>query len=817
MIYPENFEIKTGFDRIRAKIESFCLSEMGKKEVVSIVFSDQKEKIFGNLKTTDEFRRILISGIHFPSQDYYDLREEFSRLKIEGTYIEIEKLLELQRSLITISNILHFFTTGGSELYPGLYGIIAPAAFDETLITLCEKMVDDKGNIRDNASPELKVIRREQIKKAGLVEKRLRQIFVSLKKEGITHDEAEITIRSGRSVIPLPAANKRRIRGFIHDESATGQTVYIEPEEIFDLNNELRELESAEKREIIRILTSFTDELRPSIHTLLGSYKILAITDMIRAKAKLSLEIKAVLPRILEKEAIDFKSAINPILFLTNQKTGKKVIPLDIKLDNESRILVISGPNAGGKSVCLKTTGLLQYMLQCGLLIPVREDSETGIFSDIFIEIGDEQSIENDLSTYSSHLSHVRYLLEVAGNKTLFLIDEFGSGTEPQAGGAIAEAVLENLSTTGALGVITTHYLNLKLMAGKVAGIVNGAMLFDSSQMAPMYQLVIGQPGSSFAFEIAGKIGFPPEILEAASQKTGTSAIALERQLNELETERRQLEKQKLEFTLADDMLASLIQRYEDLNEKIALSRKQILDQAKEDAKDLLDKTNRAIENTIRSIKESQADKEITKLARIEIAAFSKSVADLPTDEPMEEIKPTANKKNTIKKPILKKEKPKNALPLIAGGFAIIKGQNTPVEILDIKGTYAMIINNNIHLKISLDQLEATDRKPADKSTRKSTGSYNSITNQINDKLAQFKTVIDFRGARADEIIPLIQKYIDEAILLNVSEVRILHGKGNGVLRGIIREYLRTIDEVKSFNDERLENGGDGNTIVHFR
>jgi DNA mismatch repair protein MutS2 len=817
MIYPSNFESKVGFDRIRFQLEALCLSDMGRAKVREISFTDDFGLIIEKLESTEEFREILLSTKAFPSQDYFDLRVELRRLAVEGTYIDPEKLAELRCSLKTIADILLYFKKSAPAKYPRLKRIIEPAGFDEGLIKSIDKILDDKARIRDIASPELKKIREEQGHKKIQVEKRIRQIYLALRKEGVTADDAEITIRGGRSVIPLPAANKRRIKGFIHDESATGQTIYIEPEEVFELNNELRELESAEKREIIRILIRFTDELRPHIEPLFISYNILAELDLIRAKSSFALQINALLPKTNRIPAIDFRKAINPILFLTNRGSGKDVVPLDIKLDKVNRILVISGPNAGGKSVCLKTTGLLQYMLQCGLLIPAKDDSETGIFKRIFIEIGDEQSIENDLSTYSSHLKNIRHLAETAEEGTLFLIDEFGSGTEPQSGGAIAEATLEKLSDTGALGVVTTHYLNLKLMAGNVPGIVNGAMMFDTKKMHPLYKLVLGKPGSSFAFEIAGKIGFPKEILESAGQKTGSAILNFENQLQELENDRKEIEKQKAEFILGDELLSKLIDRYKQQSEKLESSRKQIIEQAHSEASALLEKANQMIENTIRTIKESQAEKEKTREARNKLQTQIEELKKTETEpEEEEESKPARKitKKYISKEPTKTK---KTTYALIQGGYAKIKGQNTVCEIEEIKGEFALVVKDNLRLKIPLDQLEGIDSETEKNDKKNSRQNYSNISESLNKRLSEFKPSIDIRGTRADEVHPIIQKFVDDAILLDVPEIRILHGKGYGVLRQIIHEYLRSVKEIKSFGDEVLERGGAGITVIRFR
>jgi DNA mismatch repair protein MutS2 len=816
MVYPDNFEWKIGFDRIRRELASNCISSMGRACVEQLVFSSEYEYLRHELDITDEFRRILISGKAFPSQDYYDLRQELRRISIAGTFMEPEQLAELRSSVRTILEIKAYMEKCDAQSFPLLLEETGPMIVSPWIPGSLDRIIDDKGDIRDDASPALLELRRKQEQQKKLVEKRIRTIYRSLKKEGVAADEAEITIRNGRSVIPLPAANKRRIRGFIHDESSTGQTVYIEPEEIFDLNNEIRELESAEKREIIRILMAFTDELRPEVALLSLTYDILGRLDFIRAKALFALAVDGVLPKFYEGMRMDLRRAINPLLHLSGKHLKKEVVPLDLLLNDEYRILIISGPNAGGKSVCLKTAGLLQYMLQCGLLVPLRDDSEMGIFQSLFIEIGDEQSIENDLSTYSSHLKNIRYLTEHAATGSLFLIDEFGSGTEPQPGGAIAEAVLEHLSSSRAWGVVTTHYMNLKLMAGQVDGIKNGAMLFDTKKMKPLFQLTIGKPGSSFAFEIAAKTGLSKEILDQAASKTGSKTLDFEKQLADLESEKRELEQQRLEFELADELLSGLVKKYSDLHEKLEASRKQILEEAKKEAEELLSGANQKIEQTIRKIKESQADKEETKTVREELQDFKTQLRESAITEKKELIKQQGGGGD---KPLIKKlpDKPEiKKAPLKTGGYALIRGQDTYVEISGIQGNYATVVRDNIRLKIPLDQLEGCE-KPKTRKGSEGNSRFLNYKLQLNEKMAGFKTQIDIRGKRVDEVLPLLQQFIDDAILLSIHEVSILHGKGNGILRTIVREYLASIQEVASYKDEALEHGGSGITLVKFR
>jgi DNA mismatch repair protein MutS2 len=613
-------------------------------------------------------------------------------------------------------------------------------------------------------------------------------------------------------VIPVPATNKRKIQGFIHDESATGQTAYIEPAEIFEINNEIRELEYAENREIIQILIQFTDRLRPHSAELLFAYHALGRIDFLRAKAMLAIEIDGTRPVILAKPQIEWYDARHPLLYLSHRKSLKPVVPLDITINSESHILVISGPNAGGKSVCLKTVGLLQYMLQCGLLIPLRASSEAGIFTHIFIDIGDQQSLEDDLSTYSSHLLNLRALLEFADKDTLFLIDEFGSGTEPQSGGAIAEAVLEKLLLLKASGVVTTHYDNLKLLARKGNGIVNGAMLFDPKNMKPLFRLRVGKPGSSFAFEIAANIGLPRDILTQATNKTGESKVNFDRLLQEIEVERLELSQKERQLKAADNLLAELIDKYRKLYADLESKKKAVLDKAKGDARQILDNSNKIIEKTVRDIRSTQADKETTHQLRRDITAFIKSVEADPREN-KEDILHSINTDTPVNAGSI----PKPDRPLQIGDPVFITGQDEIGEIAEIKGKEATVAFNSLKLKVLLDRLEFAARPPKPNRSAAREYVYSNVINDLNARLSNFTLTIDIRGKRVEEALGLVSKYIDEAILLNIHEISILHGKGNGVLRQVVRDYLSGVPEVKKYADEQVERGGSGKTIVGFR
>ena len=812
MIYPADFEARTSFLKIRQELSARCISNAGREHVDHLQCSSEYSAIREKLILAEEFRRVMMSGISFPSQDYFDMRRELARLRVAGTYMEPETMGETGASLRTLMAIRDYFRGGAEAAFPGLKLLADEIIINPGILQAIERIINDKSEIRDDASPLLEELRKKQIQQKRQVEKRIRLICQQLKKDGIAGDESEITIRSGRSVIPLPASNKRRIRGFVHDESATGQTVYIEPEEIFDLNNGIRELESAEKREIIRILTAFSDELRPDIPMLNRAYELMGLFDFLRAKAILALDTDAALPRFSSQAGLDFRKARNPLLFLSVKHKRSEVVPLDVALDEDNRILIISGPNAGGKSVCLKTIGLLQYMLQCGLLIPLREDSETGVFNNFFMEIGDDQSIENDLSTYSSHLRNIRVLTETAAPGMLFLIDEFGSGTEPQPGGAIAESVLMKMAESGAWGVVTTHYMNLKLMAGRIPGIFNGAMLFDIRGLKPLFELSVGQPGSSFAFEIAAKTGLDAEILRRAAEIGGSAGLDFEKQLAALESDRRALEKERLEFSVADELLADLIRKYNLLLEKLESSKKQILEDARSKAEDLIREANSRIELTIKTIKEAEASKESTKNARESLEEFRESLKKERTEKLKEEKEKEAKEKTLIR------TKPEKSVfvkaPLEAGGYARIRGQETFVEIAAIQGGFAMVVHDNIRLRIPLEHLEGCE-KPREKKDRQK-NRYAGYADEMNEKRLAFQPKIDVRGKRADELLPLLRSFIDDALLLGIREVTVLHGKGNGILRSIVRDYLAGIPEVQSCKDEAPERGGSGISLIRF-
>jgi DNA mismatch repair protein MutS2 len=811
VIYPKNFEQKIGFDIVRESLRTNCISTLGMAIVERISFSEDYSMIKKLLEQTEEFRQIIVSGNSFPSDHYYDISAELNSISIEGTYLETETLFDLKRSLHTISECITFFKKDKEERYQRLKEIAFSVDLDHAIIKQIDRIIDDKGKVRDEASTELSTIRRELISKQHHVNKRIAQVMNTVRKQGWAPEDIDMTIRNGRLVIPVLAAYKRNIKGFVHDESATGQTVFIEPADVFEMNNDIRELENAEKREIIRILLAFADFIRPSREELRDCFHFLGLMDFIRAKARYAIQTEAFMPKLNDKPLINWSKARHPLLYVSHKAQKKEIVPLDISLNENARILVISGPNAGGKSVCLKTVGLLQYMLQCGLPVPVKESSEAGIFSNLFIDIGDEQSLENDLSTYSSHLLNMRQFLENANGKTLFLIDEFGTGTEPSLGGAIAETVLEKLNEKKAYGVVTTHYANLKLLADREEGIANGAMLFDTAKMKPLYELSIGKAGSSFAFEIAETIGLQKDVIQKAKEKAGVKQISFDRQLQNLDVQKKELDEKETQLRVADDFLAEMIDKYQKLGADLEKSKKDIIAKARQEAAELLEQTNKIIEHTIRDIKESQAEKEKTKEVRKTIDDFKEKIIEGHSPITTE---PESKKEKKREKPAVVKVL---NTPIEKGDYVRLAGQQLIGEVIGIDTKEALIVFGSTQLKTKINKLEkvAYDDFKQQSDKMKSSGKLPSL--DLNEKLKNFKTSIDLRGMRADEGISAIQHYIDDALLLSVPEIRILHGKGDGILRHITHDYLRKIKEVKHFEDETLERGGHGITVVYFR
>ncbi len=797
MILPVDFEQRIGFDKIRTYIKEACISNLGQQVADKMAFLSNYDKVHHLLIQTNEFKNILQSGEYFPSGNFIDVSHFLKRTKVGNTFLTEEEFFDLKLSLKTIMECISFFDEY-EEDYPTLYKLRNAVDLDESLYKAIDEKIDERGELRNNASRELQDIRTRIFKVQAQLRKTTEQIYRQASQNGLTPEDASVTIRDGRLVIPVLAEYKRRVKGFIHDQSSTGQTVYIEPSESLELNNEVRELQYEERREIVRILTALTNKVRPELPNLEKAYRFLGIVDFIRAKARFSMQIEAFMPILENKRVLNFRKAEHPLLKLSLAESGKKVTPLNILLNADKRILIISGPNAGGKSVALKSVGLLQYMLQCGLLIPVQPDSTCGIFQKLFIDIGDQQSIENDLSTYSSHLQNMRNFLQEGNKQTLFLIDEFGTGTEPRFGGAIAESILEKLYEMKAFGVITTHYDNIKNFAISHPNVENGAMKFDERNLEPLYELDIGKPGSSFALEVAKKMGIPHDIIEAAQGKIGEERVNYDKLLNDLGKEKRQLEQKLREVQKKEINLDKSSKDYQELNTFINEQKKSIIIEAKQEAKSILKEANKRVEQAIREIKESQADKSKTQKAREQLKSFESKV-ELSTQEKQ---RPKAVQKETYQ--------PAKG-DIKEGDFVQIKGQDTIGEVLSVGAKEAEIMLGDLKSKIKLNRLERMSKNAVKKEQRRA---YSGGSTGMIERSTNFRQQLDVRGKRAEEAISVVDKFIDDALVLGYNEVSILHGRGDGILRKFIRDYLRQYNYVKSLTNEHEERGGDGITIV---
>ncbi|MDH6313849.1 DNA mismatch repair protein MutS2 [Parabacteroides sp. PFB2-10] len=825
MIYPHNFEQKIGFDSIRRLLTDKCLSPLGEERVHDMEFSADFETITTRLQQTDEFLRILRGDVEFPASYFFDVRYSLQRIRPEGTWLDEKELFDLKRSLQTIHEIIRFLRPPDEEdtevPYPALSALAGNISVFPQLITQIDHILDKYGRIKDNASSELARIRKEMASTMNSISRSLQSILRSAQSEGLVDKDVAPTMRDGRLMIPVAPAYKRKIKGIVHDESASGKTVFIEPEVVVEANNRIRELEGEERREIIQILTAFTNLVRPYIQDILHSYSFMGDIDFIRAKALLGDQINAIRPQMEDKQEVEWYHAIHPLLYLSHKKQGKEVVPLDITLNEEQRLLIISGPNAGGKSVCLKTVGLLQYMLQCGLLIPLYENSHTGVFDNLFIDIGDEQSIENDLSTYSSHLTNMKNFVRNCQAKTLLLIDEFGSGTEPQIGGAIAEALLDRFNRRKSFGVITTHYQNLKHFAEEAEGVVNGAMLYDRHQMQPLFKLAIGNPGSSFAIEIARKIGLPEDIISDASEKVGADYVNMDKYLQDIVRDKRYWESKRQNIRQQEKKLEDITSRYEEDLEAINKQRKEILRDAKSEAQHLISEANAKIENTIRQIKETQAEKEQTRLARKALDEFKASVLSAEEEEKNDKI---AHKMAKIKeRNERKKAKPKAAAKqefnkevIAVGDNVRLRGQTSAGTVLELQGKQAMVAFGMIKSTVKLDQLEKVSKGQIKKEIQKSTFVSSQTTDSMHEKKIHFKQEIDVRGMRGDEALQAVTYFVDDAIQVGAGKIRILHGTGTGILRQLIRDYLHSVPGIRRYHDEHVQFGGAGVTVVEL-
>ena len=828
-------------------LRGYCLSSLGKERVEEIHFSTDVAEINEWMEQIREFRMLQGSGKSMPMQFFFDVREAVARLRIEGTHLEESELYDLQRSLTTINDIVVFIRNEEELDLSALRRVTEDIVTFPDLIRRIGQILDKFGRIRDDASPELARIRKELARAEGSVSRTLWNILRGAQSEGLVEKDVTPTLRDGRLVIPVSPGMKRKIQGIVHDESATGKTVFIEPTEVVEANNRIRELEAAERQEVIRILTEFSKEVRPHIGEITASYSLLATIDMIRAKAEMAEHIGGIELQVEDTPLIDWTQAKHPLLMMSLRKQGKDVVALDIELRGErreergernvGRILIISGPNAGGKSVCLKTTGLLQYMIQCGLSVPMSERSHAGVFRNILMDIGDEQSLENDLSTYSSHLLNMKNMIRVADENTLILIDEFGTGTEPQIGGAIAESVLKQFWNQKTLAVITTHYQNLKHFAEDHEGVVNGAMLYDRHEMRPLFQLEIGRPGSSFAIDIARKIGLPEVVINDATEIVGSEYIQSDKYLQDIVRDKRYWESKRQAIHQHEKTMQQTIARYEEKMHEIESERKKIIKSAKEQAEELLRESNRQIENTIREIRESQAEKEITQIVREELREFEKHVTGLEgglmsdddfnkklrqieerkkrKEKRKEEKKDSRGREGALVRGYEKSNEAKHDGDDVTIGATVrMKGLTTVGKIEAIDGKTATVIFGDVRTRVKTDRLEVAE---APKEKAVPMGRISKLAREaIDSRKLNFHQDLDIRGMRGDEALNEVMHFIDDAILVGMSPVRILHGKGNGILRQLIRDYLSTVPNVTRFRDEHVQFGGAGITVVEL-
>ncbi len=829
MIYPQNLEEKIGFNKVRNAIKERCLSALGKLWVDELTFLTEHAKIAEELAATAEYMHIENSDESFPLGSFSDVQQPVSRLKAGGTWMESLYFLELAKTLKTIHDVVLFFKNREEDNYPVLKNKSIDVPIFPQHIRAIHRIVDEHGEVKDSASPELRDIRQKLWKEQKGISRKLEQILASAKKDGLVETSVSPTVRDGRLVIPVAARFKRQLNGIVHDESASGKTAFIEPAQVVEANNKIREFEHQEKREIIRILTILSNELRPDIEGVLDSLVFIGYIDFVRAKARYARDGGAICPVVDDTREFDWEQAQHPILKQTLEKEGKKVVPLNVKLNQTDRILLISGPNAGGKSVCLKTVGLLQYMIQCGIPVPVDERSKFGVFKHIFIDIGDEQSLENDLSTYSSHLMNMKFFLKNADEKTLLLVDEFGTGTEPHLGGAIAEAILNALNQNGAYGVFTTHYSNLKHMASSTEGLVNGAMLYDQNKMEPLFSLQIGKPGSSFAIEIARKIGLPVQVIDEASEKVGKEHVDFDKHLREINRDKRYWEQKRDNIRRKNKRVEELSETFEQELSDLKKKHKTIVKEAKDEAAALLKEANKTIERTIREIKEAAAEKEKTKQIR---KTFEEVKEQLITSKEQQIIdrkmlkllergqQQRASTKETAKerkKPERRKEKKQEQDQNIQVGDVVKLLENGSFgEVLEISNQKVVVALGQFQTTQRLSKVQKVSNRQRKKETKGTHQINAGLTDEMREKKLNFKESIDIRGQRVDEAMTTVTHFIDNAIMCGARHLKILHGTGTGALRQQVRQYLDTVDFVISAKDEHVQFGGAGITVVEL-
>lgn len=818
MIYPGNFESKIGFDTVRQMVAAKCSSRLGINLVNEMSFTTNFDTISLNLGRVDEFRRIIVNADDFPSGPIKDITERLKEIRPEGTYLTASEIVDLTISLGTMASIVSFFRSkrqgdDNSTPYPLLDEISSALDAFPSIGRQAMAIVDRWGNIKDTASPELAEIRHNLNRMGGSINAAMRRVISAAVKDGLVDNDISPTMRDGRLVLPISPMYKRRIPGIVHDESTTGKTIFIEPAEVVEANNRIRELKLEEHREEIRILTAFAALLRPHLDALSNSYSILGLFDFIRAKALWAVEIKASMPHLSRQPELEWYHACHPVLRQRLIEKGRSIVPLDITLTAEQHLLVVSGPNAGGKSVTLKTVAIVQYMLQCGLLPSLYDNSHMGVFENIFIDIGDDQSLEDDLSTYSSHLRNMKYFLNRGNKSTLLLIDEFGAGTEPQIGGAIAQALLAEFNRKHMWGVVTTHFQNLKKFAGETPGLINGSMLYERREMRPLFQLSIGQPGSSFAIEIARKTGLPESIIGAAGDIVGSDYLNLDKYLLDIARDRRYWENKRRQIKEKEKKVDDALERYQADADNLRSKRHEIIEQARQEAKKILDGSNAAIERTIHDIRRAQAEREMTIEARRRLEQEKRQLTQSnDAQHPLIE-KADRKRGRNASKPKVKESAMIEKSELKPGDNVLLDGSGTPGTIEEIRGKDAIVIFGQIKTTVKLARLTPTLRKPAS-GLKKPTLSSSATSEESRQRQLRFNHEIDVRGMRVDEALQAVTYFIDDAVQFNASRVRILHGTGTGALRQYIRQYLATVPAVRHFADEDVRFGGAGITVV---
>lgn len=825
-LYPRNIEQKLGFDGVRQLLSDLCQSGLGKSEVEEMDFSSDYREVRRRLNETFEMKRVIESRVDRPDMSLNDLSSWLPGLQVSGSYGSIEEMSALLKSLQTYGRVRAFFhkREGSDEhngyIYPWLAEMLAQLQEFPEPIREIERVIDKSGFVKDSASPELAEIRSELRGMNGSISRAIQRIYSQAVSSGVAEKEMAPTFRNGRMVIPVPAGNKRSLPGIIHDESSSGRTVFVEPSETVELGNRLRALQLEEEREIVKILTNLSDLIRPYIDEILECNRLLGKLDFINAKAKFAIEIGGEMPTLNKFPEIDWYGAYHPILLLSLKKQGKEIVKLNLRLEGKTRMLLISGPNAGGKSVALKTVGIVQYMTQCGLLPTLYSNSHVGIFNKLFIDIGDEQSLENDLSTYSSHLRNMRYFLLHADKRTMLLIDEIGSGTEPNIGSSLAQAILSKLTQSRCFGVVTTHYHNLKRFAEEQEGFVNGAMLYDRGKLQPTFQLSIGNAGSSFALEIAGKIGLPREVIDMAKEIVGTDYVESDRYLMEIARDRKYWQSKRANIKERESRLNDLAERYESSLAEIKKMRREILQEAKEEAREILSGANRTIEHTISEIRKAEAEREHTKKLRSQLDEYKKELEKEGTEGeirlPRKVKAPKPKKKNAVREKS-QPQAPAEKKVLEVGDSVKMSGSSMVGTILSISGKEAEVAFGQLRTKVRLDRLTVATPRPASTLTSGYVMLNSGSSDSSRRRQLEFRDELDIRGMRANEALDQVIHYIDDAVQFGVRKVRILHGTGGGILREIVRQQLGSMGVIESYHDEDVRLGGAGITVVNLR